>query len=221
MSPRAATAIVAFSPRELRRRGLEVALRASGEVELAAVTGECRELLPLTLRHRAGGVIADLEGADDDDIESLRHIAATQGESIIIVCFARRDHPRVATVASFAYVLRPRDGLDLAIAALHGQRSWHLQQRQDTRRDVLKLTRRETQVLERLARGLSASEAARELGISPKTIDVHKRNLYAKLGARSQVEAVAVALRRAILAPPLPGEDRDFPSAQPVASSIS
>jgi DNA-binding CsgD family transcriptional regulator len=48
---------------------------------------------------------------------------------------------------------------------------------------------------------MSAAQTAAALGLSPKTVDVHKRNLYAKLGARSQAEAVAVALRRRLLDP--------------------
>ena len=47
------------------------------------------------------------------------------------------------------------------------------------------LTDREREILERLARGLTLREAARELSISEKTVDSHLRNIREKLGLSS------------------------------------
>ena len=204
MNPETALAVVVFSPHALRRHGLKVALDARDEVTVAAVTGDSTDVVELVRRHEAGGLIADLEEVQDDDVESLRAVTALPGGPVTIVCFARGNNYRIAAVAGFAYVLDRRDGIDLVIAALQSEQSATLMQRQDTRREVVTLTRREQQILQELARGMSAAEAAAALGISPKTVEVHKRNLYAKLGARSQAEAVAVALRRRLLDPSAP-----------------
>lgn len=56
------------------------------------------------------------------------------------------------------------------------------------------LTPREREVLERLALGRTGSEAARELGISPETVRVHVRNAMRRLGARTRVQAIGLAL---------------------------
>lgn len=48
-----------------------------------------------------------------------------------------------------------------------------------------KLTARETEVFERIGRGLQASEIADELCISIATVNRHRENLKAKLGLRS------------------------------------
>lgn len=56
------------------------------------------------------------------------------------------------------------------------------------------LTRRETQILRRIADGMSSLEAATSLGISARTVENHKQRIFAKLGVQSQAHAVAVAL---------------------------
>ncbi|MCL2896978.1 transcriptional regulator UhpA [Brenneria tiliae] len=50
------------------------------------------------------------------------------------------------------------------------------------------LTRRERQVAEKLAQGLAVKEIAAELGLSPKTVHVHRANLMEKLGISNDVE---------------------------------
>ena len=50
------------------------------------------------------------------------------------------------------------------------------------------LTRREREITQLLLRGHSSKSIARELGIAPGTVMVHKRNLFSKLGITSQYE---------------------------------
>lgn len=63
------------------------------------------------------------------------------------------------------------------------------------RRHAGKLTRREQESLRLVARGMTTTVAARELGISPETVRTHVRNAMNKLGARTRAQAIAVALR--------------------------
>ena len=50
------------------------------------------------------------------------------------------------------------------------------------------ITQREREITQLLLRGHSSKSIARELGIAPGTVMVHKRNLFAKLGITSQYE---------------------------------
>lgn len=50
------------------------------------------------------------------------------------------------------------------------------------------LTQREREITRLLLRGHSTKSVARELGIAPGTVMVHKRNLFTKLGITSQYE---------------------------------
>ena len=61
------------------------------------------------------------------------------------------------------------------------------------------LTRRERDVLNGLAGGNTYQTLAKSLGLSSDTVRFHIRNIYRKLQAHSQSEAVAKALRKGLL----------------------
>jgi DNA-binding NarL/FixJ family response regulator len=62
----------------------------------------------------------------------------------------------------------------------------------------LRLTAREVQVLRHLAAGRSQSEISELMRISNRTVKHHLGNVYHKLGARSQAEAVVLAYREGL-----------------------
>lgn len=62
------------------------------------------------------------------------------------------------------------------------------------------LTPRQTQILQLLAGGRPAKVIARELGIAETTTRNHIRGILVELGAHSQLEAIAVARERGLLA---------------------
>jgi two-component system, LuxR family, response regulator FixJ len=55
------------------------------------------------------------------------------------------------------------------------------------------LTAREREVLDGLARGLPNKTIAFDLGISPRTVEIHRANLMTKLDVRSLSEALRIA----------------------------
>jgi two-component system response regulator FixJ len=55
------------------------------------------------------------------------------------------------------------------------------------------LTPREREVLDGLAEGLPNKTIAYDLGISPRTVEIHRANLMTKLGVRSLSEALRLA----------------------------
>lgn len=67
---------------------------------------------------------------------------------------------------------------------------------QDASRDLFdKLTNREREVLHLLAEGLTNAEVASRLGISPRTVEVHRAHLMRKLRLRNHAELVRIALK--------------------------
>jgi DNA-binding CsgD family transcriptional regulator len=60
------------------------------------------------------------------------------------------------------------------------------------------LTRREAAVLRSVATGLSDKQAARALGVSPRTVGKHLEHIYAKLGVGGRTEAAALINRSGI-----------------------
>jgi two-component system response regulator FixJ len=61
------------------------------------------------------------------------------------------------------------------------------------------LTRRELDVIRILARGGSNKDVARELDLSTRTVEMHRANILAKLGAKSATQAVLMARDEGIL----------------------
>ena len=55
------------------------------------------------------------------------------------------------------------------------------------------LTERERQVLDAIGHGLQSKQIAWNLGISVRTVDLHRSNILAKLSARNTSQAVAIA----------------------------
>jgi DNA-binding CsgD family transcriptional regulator len=64
------------------------------------------------------------------------------------------------------------------------------------------LSERELEILKLLATGLSNKEIAAQLFLSPNTVKVHLRNIFAKLGAQSRTEATLIAIQRGYVSVP-------------------
>lgn len=56
------------------------------------------------------------------------------------------------------------------------------------------LSHREREVLEALSTGNSNKEIARQLQISPRTVEIHRSNMMGKLGARHSAEAIRLRM---------------------------
>ena len=77
------------------------------------------------------------------------------------------------------------------------------------------LTKRETQILGLLARGMSNDDIAQELHISPNTVKVHVRNIFEKMGVQSRTEASIEAVKRGWVE--VPGLSTEREQAKPPA----
>ena len=64
---------------------------------------------------------------------------------------------------------------------------------------VLDLSSRQSEILASIGRGLSNTEIATQLGITPTVVREHTLALFQKLGAANRAEAVAIALRKQLL----------------------
>lgn len=64
----------------------------------------------------------------------------------------------------------------------------------DARVRIERLTPREAKVLELLAVGCSNKLMAREMGISPRTVEIHRANMMSKIGAANSASAMRLKL---------------------------
>lgn len=94
---------------------------------------------------------------------------------------------------AFEFLTKPIDAdllIETVAGALEHQRLWQ-QQRQETvelQQRLNTLSAREIEVTRLIMQGKSSKEIAQELALSPRTVEAHRANLFAKLAINSSVK---------------------------------
>lgn len=136
----------------------------------------------------------------NDAIRALHRTAPSLG----IVAHGDRPERHIATAAlqagAIAYVARTAGAQELrrAVESALAQETF-LDPAVPPRGSRGRLTRRQRQILQRLANGESTTIAARELDLSEETVKTHTKNIMSRLGARNRTHAVAIALRESLI----------------------
>lgn len=167
--------------------GYRTALFADAEAFLAAYRDDW-----------AGCVVADLRLPGASGIELQVELRRRASSLPFMIMTAHGDVPtaREAFLASAVdFLEKPFDQaqLEAAIQAAFAREGPRLE-RGAALRKLATLTAREREVLEHAARGLHAKEIAAALGISPRTVEVHKTRVMEKLGVRNVAELVRFTL---------------------------
>lgn len=167
-----------------------------------AVFADAEAFLDAWREDWVGCVVTDLRLPRQSGIELQSALRARGSVLPVIVITAHGDVPsaRAAFRArAVDFLEKPFDDAQMrtAIEAAFALETQRLQQEQARSADVEKLaqlTDRERDVLELAAQGLHAKEIAASLNISPRTVEVHKTRIMAKLGVRNVAELVRFAL---------------------------
>jgi DNA-binding NarL/FixJ family response regulator len=170
--------------RVLKRVGYRTYEAESGEQALAAAK-----------RERPALVILEVLLPGVSGYEVCRELKDALGEALPIVFVSgSRTEPgdRVAglLVGGDDYLVKPFDPDEL-LARVRRLLPAPLSDVRMAR----KLTRRELEVMSLLVEGLSQSEIAGKLFISPKTVGKHIEHILSKLGVRNRAQAAALAVR--------------------------
>ncbi len=149
-----------------------------------------------------GCVLADLRLPGASGLDLQRTLQERGSALSLVIITAHGDVPSAraafrARAVDFLEKPFERDQLLSAIeAAFAGeeQRASRGQRQLQAAEKLASLTQREREVLEHAARGMHAKEIGAALGISPRTVEVHKARVMAKLGVRNVAELVRIAL---------------------------
>ncbi len=144
-------------------------------------------------------VVTDLRMPEMDGLELIEALRRRGALPPIIVITGHGDVPmavRAMKLGAREFLEKPFDP-DLLVGAIHesfaagapapGRPDAGLARRLQT------LTPREHQVLEQLVLGRSNKAIGRELGISPRTVEIHRARVMEKMGASSLSQLVRIA----------------------------
>jgi RNA polymerase sigma factor (sigma-70 family) len=163
-----------------------------------AVFADAEAFLAAWREQWTGCVVTDLRLPGASGLELQAEVRRRRSALPVIVITAHGDVPsaRAAFRAEAVdFLEKPFDDAQLRTAI---DSAFALEERRLARRDdaekLERLTPREREVLERAAQGLHAKEIAASLGISPRTVEVHKTRIMEKLGVRNVAELVRFSL---------------------------
>lgn len=150
----------------------------------------------------AGCVVADLRLPGLSGLELQAQIRNRGSNLPFVVITAHGDVP--AARAAFRaqavdFIEKPFEESQLTAAieaafALERRRADDADRRRELERKLARLTAREREILKHAAKGLHAKEIGAVLGISPRTVEVHKTRIMEKLEVRNIGELVRFAL---------------------------
>jgi len=148
--------------------------------------------------------ILDVQMAGRTGLEILRELNAEQFPSPIVIISGQGDIPKAVEaikLGAFDFIEKPFDAQTVVVRVREAIEACERRGRAPPPADLSKeipgynsLTRREVEVLEQISAGASNKEAGRELGISPRTIEVHRARIMEKLGAKNTADLVRIVL---------------------------
>ena len=147
-------------------------------------------------------VLIDVHLPGCSGLDVLKKLDAEHYPAPILVISGRGDIPMAVEAirnGALDFIEKPFDAAAVAARVRDAIGAWQNVNREDS---VLatdfpgheRLTARERDVLERIARGASNKEAGRELAISPRTVEVHRARIMEKLSAKNAADLIRIVL---------------------------
>lgn len=183
-----------------RPGGAEAALRRAGHT--VAVFTSSHDFLHIAEVVEAGCVVAEASGTVGETQEFLRQLKVRRAELPVLFtgCGGNDVDLAVSLIKSGAvdYVAQAGQSARLVDVVTKAQQRFHdangrRQAIQKTRDRIADLSLRERDVLNGLLEGGTNKTIARGLGISPRTVEIHRSRLMEHLGARTLSHALSIA----------------------------
>jgi len=199
---------------EVIRHGLRLALAESGEFTCVGEAADGQSALHQVELSQPELVLMEVQLPGISGIEVARQIASRfpQVRVIVLSYTADETYMEQALQAGARGFMLVSDGNQQIIAALQHVRHrevfvspamadawdrWKARAAPSTPFDLL--TPREREVLQLIAAGYPNRLIAEELGISARTVEVHRRNLKAKLKYKNSAQLIQLAIRHGLV----------------------
>jgi len=192
------------------RQGLALLLKSAGDIDLVDLVDSGEVALDLLEELRPDVVIVDVRLPGIDGISTVKEVVRRAPDVKTVVFSAYGDRGLLCdalAAGARGYVMKgsPPEDLIRAVRMVHAGEAFvdpslspallMIEGRMDT-----PLSDREREVLQLLAEGLHTEEVAGRISLSAGTVKNDIGRAITKLDAKSRVQAVAIALRRALIA---------------------
>lgn len=184
---------------EAIRRSVAFALKTSGFQVRLYTNGS--ELLKSAAKLEEGCILLDIRMPGMDGLE-VQEALKTKGVTLPVIIMTGHGDVSLAVRAMKAgaldFIEKPFQKAVLLTAIEQGlgrleRAAANRELASEAAVKLQGLTPREREVLDGLAKGLPNKSIAYDLGISPRTVEIHRSNLMSKLGVRSLSEALRIA----------------------------
>lgn len=150
----------------------------------------------------SGCVVTDVQMPEMTGLELLRRLSDRLPQFPVIVLTGEADVPTAVEAlknGALDLIEKPYSAETIVAAVRQALTQLEVRSHRETRRSeaaerVAALSAREREVLDGVVKGLSNKEVARDLGISPRTVEAYRANLMMKMGADSLSELVRMTI---------------------------
>jgi len=198
------------------RKGIRMFLEVEPSIDVVGEAESGQEAIQQAARLQPDVILMDISMPQGDGIEAISAIKQSHPNIKIIVLTMYEHQSKVIAALVDAgadgYLLKDANDSALlqAIEAvqqgdmpLHPRIARHLvkgaAQQNKTPNKIVDLTKREKEVLQLVAQGLSNNEAAQILNLSGGTVKIHVSNIFDKLNVSSRTEAAVKAIQLGVI----------------------
>jgi two-component system, LuxR family, response regulator FixJ len=190
---------------EAVRHSLAFVLTTAGHATRVYESGSAFLMALETLQ--PGCIVSDVRMPGIDGLELLRKLRDLGIDMPVIIITGHADVPlavEAMKAGASDFIEKPFDdamllrAIDVALASYEAG-SNHDAERAEIRNRLNSLTSREREVLDGLLAGYPNKTIAYDLKLSPRTVEVHRGNVMAKMGATSLSSLVRMALTAKVL----------------------
>ena len=200
------------------RKGTRELLEGEADFNVLGEAADGLEAIALSAKLNPNVILMDVSMPGMNGIEATKRIKAAQSSVGVLVLTSYDDDAYVFALleaGAAGYLLknaRDEEIISAVRAVAAGESVLHpsvakkvlgrfaLQSQPPAPREE-ELSPRELEVLNIAATGSTNKEIARDLDISPRTVQVHLANIFSKLGVGSRTEAVLYGIRRGWIDP--------------------
>ena len=213
MSDREPIRILLADDHTVVRRGLRMVLESEPDLTVVGEAGDGAEAIAFALAEPVDLAVLDISMPRVNGLQAAAEIVRARPSTRVLMLSMHdgEQYQREALRAGAAgYVLKSEADHDLVgacRAAVEGEAfisagGGELSPAFDpAAAGGVHLTTREQEILRLVADGHTSRDIAARLVISPKTVERHRENLFAKLGLRNRVELTRYAVRHGLVEP--------------------